>query len=64
MVTLALFAILFCWVSAGFWTAMAGFLVLLRGGDRYMISRYRRRRSGRPADRRRCPHRDRDADLQ
>lgn len=38
MVTLALFAILFCWVSAGFWTAMAGFLVLLRGGDRYMIS--------------------------
>ncbi|HTN66937.1 MAG TPA: glucans biosynthesis glucosyltransferase MdoH [Burkholderiaceae bacterium] len=38
MVTLALFAILFCWVSAGFWTAMAGFLVLLRGHDRYMIS--------------------------
>jgi len=38
MVTLALFAILFCWISAGFWTAMAGFLVLLRGGDRYMIS--------------------------
>ena len=37
-VTLVLFAILFCWVSAGFWTAMAGFLVLLRGGDRYMIS--------------------------
>jgi membrane glycosyltransferase len=38
ILTLALFAILFCWVSAGFWTAMAGFLVLLRGGDRYMIS--------------------------
>ncbi|MGB7479255.1 MAG: glucans biosynthesis glucosyltransferase MdoH, partial [Burkholderiaceae bacterium] len=38
MVTLALFAVLFCWVSAGFWTAMAGFLVLLRGRDRYMIS--------------------------
>jgi membrane glycosyltransferase len=35
---LALFALLFCWVSAGFWTAMAGFLVLLRGGDRYAIS--------------------------
>ncbi|GAA4030569.1 glucans biosynthesis glucosyltransferase MdoH [Actimicrobium antarcticum] len=35
---LALFAILFCWVSVGFWTAMAGFLVLLRGGDRYLIS--------------------------
>ncbi|MGI4847339.1 MAG: glucans biosynthesis glucosyltransferase MdoH, partial [Janthinobacterium lividum] len=35
---LALFAILFCWVSAGFWTALAGFLALARGGDRYMIS--------------------------
>lgn len=35
---LALFALLFCWVSAGFWTALAGFLALLRGGDRYMIS--------------------------
>jgi membrane glycosyltransferase len=35
---LALFAILFCWVSAGFWTALAGFLALMRGGDRYMIS--------------------------
>lgn len=35
---LVLFAILFCWVSAGFWTAMAGFLVLMRGGDRYMIA--------------------------
>ncbi|MEO8170837.1 MAG: glucan biosynthesis glucosyltransferase H, partial [Oxalobacteraceae bacterium] len=32
IVTLALFAVLFCWISAGFWTAMAGFLVLLRGG--------------------------------
>ena len=39
MVLLALFAILFCWVSAGFWTAMAGFLVLLRGRDRYSIAR-------------------------
>ncbi|MGN6702423.1 MAG: glucans biosynthesis glucosyltransferase MdoH, partial [Burkholderiaceae bacterium] len=39
MATMALFAILFCWVSAGFWTAMAGFLVLLRGSDRYVISR-------------------------
>ncbi|MGV3740732.1 MAG: glucans biosynthesis glucosyltransferase MdoH [Burkholderiaceae bacterium] len=35
---LSLFALLFCWVSAGFWTAMAGFLVLLRGKDRYAIS--------------------------
>ncbi|MDY7547085.1 glucans biosynthesis glucosyltransferase MdoH [Glaciimonas sp. GNP009] len=39
MLTLVLFAILFCWVSAGFWTAMAGFLVLMRGTDRYVISR-------------------------
>jgi membrane glycosyltransferase len=35
---LALFAILFLWVSAGFWTAMAGFVVQMRGRDRYMIS--------------------------
>ena len=35
---LALFALLFCWVSAGFWTALAGCLVLLRGDDRYSIS--------------------------
>ncbi|AIY42496.1 Glucans biosynthesis glucosyltransferase H [Collimonas arenae] len=39
LVTLGLFALLFCWVSAGFWTAMAGFLVLMRGSDRYVISR-------------------------
>jgi membrane glycosyltransferase len=39
MLTMAFFAVLFCWVSAGFWTAMAGFLVLLRGTDRYLISR-------------------------
>ena len=35
---LILFAILFGWISAGFWTAMAGFVVLWRGGDRYAIS--------------------------
>ena len=38
MAALALFAILFCWVSAGFWTALAGFLVLWRGGDRFAVS--------------------------
>ena len=38
MVVLALFALLFCWVSAGFWTAMTGFLVLMRGDDPYLIS--------------------------
>ncbi len=36
---LALFAVLFSWVSAGFWTAMMGFLVLAIGGDRHLISR-------------------------
>jgi membrane glycosyltransferase len=36
---LILFAILFGWVSAGFWTALAGYLVLGRGGDRWAISR-------------------------
>jgi membrane glycosyltransferase len=35
---LSLFAILFGWISTGFWTAMMGFLVLL-GGGRYAISR-------------------------
>ncbi len=38
---LVLFAILFGWVSAGFWTAMAGFVLLLLGSDRYAISRTR-----------------------
>jgi len=36
---LILFAILFGWVSAGFWTALAGFWVLWRGNDRWAISR-------------------------
>ena len=36
---LILYAILFAWISAGFWTAIAGFAVLLLGGDRYAISR-------------------------
>jgi membrane glycosyltransferase len=36
---LALFVPLFAWISAGFWTALTGFLVLLSGGDRYAISR-------------------------
>ena len=33
-----LFAILFGWVSAGFWTAIAGFAIVLAGHDRYAIS--------------------------
>ncbi len=39
MVVLGLFALLFCWVSAGFWTAVAGFGVLITGRDKYLISR-------------------------
>jgi membrane glycosyltransferase len=35
---LVLFAILFGWVSAGFWTAMAGFVLLVFGTDRYAIT--------------------------
>lgn len=35
---LVLFAILFCWVSLGFWTALLGFIVQLVGGDGYAIS--------------------------
>ena len=36
---LLVFALLSCWLAAGFWTAMMGFVVLLRGGDRHLISR-------------------------
>ncbi|GAA4329309.1 glucans biosynthesis glucosyltransferase MdoH [Pigmentiphaga soli] len=35
---LLLFALLFCWVSAGFWTALMGFLQLMIGRDKYSIS--------------------------
>ena len=35
---LALFAILFAWVSAGFWTALTGFALLLARRDRHAIS--------------------------
>ncbi|EHD0025608.1 glucans biosynthesis glucosyltransferase MdoH [Salmonella enterica subsp. houtenae serovar 50:g,z51:-] len=35
---LILFAVLFCWVSAGFWTALMGFLQLLIGRGKYSIS--------------------------
>jgi membrane glycosyltransferase len=38
MLILGLFGLLFCWVSAGFWTAMTGFFVLMRGDDPYLIS--------------------------
>jgi len=36
---LVLFTVLFAWVSVGFWTAIAGFFLLLLGRDRYAVSR-------------------------
>jgi membrane glycosyltransferase len=36
---LALFTILFAWVSLGFWTALSGFVLLCVGGDRHAITR-------------------------
>jgi membrane glycosyltransferase len=38
MALLAIYAILFAWVGSGFWTALMGFWVLLRGKDKYAIS--------------------------
>lgn len=36
MAILALFSVLFFWISAGFWTAIMGFLLLLSGRDSYV----------------------------
>ena len=36
---LVVFALLTCWLAAGFWTAILGFFVLAIGGDRQLISR-------------------------
>lgn len=38
MAALAVYAVLFAWISAGFWTAMMGFWVLISGRDRHAIS--------------------------
>ncbi len=35
---LVVYAILFTWVGSGFWTALMGFWVLLRGKDKYSIN--------------------------
>ena len=40
---LVLFAILFAWISGGFWTAIAGFALTMAGPDRYAISRTAKR---------------------
>ena len=50
---LCVFAILFAWISAGFWTALAGFATLALGRDRFAITRTIRpeaRASDIPAD--------------
>ena len=39
IVLVCLFAMLFAWVSGGFWTAIAGYVLLLARGDRLAISR-------------------------
>lgn len=39
IILLVVYVILFAWVSAGFWTAVSGFFVLVTGWDRYAISR-------------------------
>lgn len=39
MAELALFALLFCWVSAGFWTALAGFWILITKKDKFLVSK-------------------------
>jgi membrane glycosyltransferase len=36
---LVLFGVLFAWISAGFWTALAGFWLLSRNRDHYAISK-------------------------
>jgi membrane glycosyltransferase len=43
---LTLFAILFAWVSAGFWTAVLGAWVMLRGRDRHAITNVLRSAGG------------------
>ena len=35
---LAIFAILFAWIAIGFWTAMAGFVTLVRRSDRFAVT--------------------------
>ena len=38
-VLLTVFAMLFAWISIGFWTAMAGFFTLVRRFDRFAVTR-------------------------
>ena len=47
---IALFAMLFAWISGGFWTAMAGFALHLFGPDRLSVSRMAPRDAPIPED--------------
>ncbi len=40
------FAVLFGWISIGFWTAVAGFLLLVRGRDRFSVTSLPREKPG------------------
>lgn len=39
LLVVVLFAILYAWISVGFWTAMAGWAILMRGKERFAVSR-------------------------
>lgn len=36
---LFMFAVLYAWITVGFWTAMIGWVILMRGGQKWSISR-------------------------
>ncbi|MFP5223903.1 MAG: glucans biosynthesis glucosyltransferase MdoH [Acidobacteriota bacterium] len=38
LVLMAIFSILFAWIAIGFWTAIAGFITLVRRSDRFAIT--------------------------
>lgn len=48
---LAVFSILFAWISIGFWTAMAGWWTLMRRFDRFVISTTKEREGDQTDDR-------------
>jgi membrane glycosyltransferase len=47
---IGLFAVLFAWISGGFWTAMAGFAVHVLGADKFLVSRAAARDAPIPED--------------
>ncbi len=51
MAILAVFSILFAWISIGFWTAMAGWWTLMRRFDRFVITTTKEREDDEKDDR-------------